>query len=384
MGHRANYAIIQRGSLSLYYSHWGARTVPADVFWGPLNAEFFIRDNPLTEAWLDTIFAEGGIALDKDRRRALFFDDGELLDTPEMQALFLSLAGRVWERDGWTLERGKDIVDMAEFCGLPRASVEPWVPPPAPVSLSELGTNYKEGLVCGLIGHTSSAGFEDRVCDFGLTAVLVNGPAFLAHIAGLPTLAQVRSGARGSQPLNALLESTKARFEDVTPTDLPEDAVWEKQIQAVTIGPRPYEQIDSFAWLNETAKTLEVVEPGDEPNLKLIAEAWPGWNVSLLSGGVREYFRRTGRPVPPELSPEAVEEELPPPPRSREECLAEIEHNVFRADETKKYLLKIARSFSQSAEPGSVIAPSFLDEVPATALAEHDRREIWSHLLAGL
>src|SRR5579871_917775 len=104
MGHRANYAIVEAGSVALYYSHWGAKTVPADVFWGPSSTESFIRANSPSDEWMDSTWAEGGIALDKNRRRALFFGDGELLDSPEMWSLFLSLAGRVWQGEGWTLE----------------------------------------------------------------------------------------------------------------------------------------------------------------------------------------------------------------------------------------------------------------------------------------
>lgn len=45
MGDRANYAIVERGKLSLYYSHWGALTVAEDIFWGPVRTEEFIRKN---------------------------------------------------------------------------------------------------------------------------------------------------------------------------------------------------------------------------------------------------------------------------------------------------------------------------------------------------
>lgn len=164
MGHRANYAIVEAGSLALFYSHWGAKTVPADVFWGPSSTESFIRANSLSDEWVDSTWAEGGIAVDKNRRRALFFGDGELLDSPERWSLFLSLAGRVWEREGWTLEAGRNQGDMAEFCGWLRSTVEPPDPVPNAFPLAKLGENYARGFVCALIGH-GTFGLEDRVLD---------------------------------------------------------------------------------------------------------------------------------------------------------------------------------------------------------------------------
>ena len=45
MGHRATYAIRESGTIELFYSHWGALSVPVDIFWGPEEAEAFIRAN---------------------------------------------------------------------------------------------------------------------------------------------------------------------------------------------------------------------------------------------------------------------------------------------------------------------------------------------------
>ena len=193
MGHRANYAIVEAGSVALYHSHWGAKTVAADCFWGPSSTESFIRSNSPSDEWMDSTWAEGGIALDKDRRRALFFSEGELLDSPEMWSLFLSLAGRVWEGEGWTLEAGRNQGDMAEFCGRLRSTVEPPDPVPSAFPLTKPGDNYARGFVCALIGHRTSIGFEDRVLDFDLSNTLLNGSALLPRLSELPTLEQVRA-----------------------------------------------------------------------------------------------------------------------------------------------------------------------------------------------
>jgi hypothetical protein len=35
MGDRASYAIRERGTIELFYGHWGSATLLADIFWGP-------------------------------------------------------------------------------------------------------------------------------------------------------------------------------------------------------------------------------------------------------------------------------------------------------------------------------------------------------------
>jgi hypothetical protein len=383
MGHRANYAIVEAGSVALYYSHWGAKTVPADVFWGPSSTESFIRANPLSDELMDSTWAEGGIALDKNRRRALFFGDGELLDSPEMWSLFLSLAGRVWEREGWTLEAGRNQGDMAEFCGRLRSTVEPADPVPNAFPLDRLGENYARGFVCALIGHTTSIGLEDRVLDFDLSKTLLNGLALLPRLSDLPTLDQVRARSHEWRPRKkTIFQRLKARFIDGAPPDLPSGAIWDKRAKGYTLPPSPYGQsISSFALQDETTMSLEVFDAYAMADMKWIREAWPGWAVGPLIGGIEGYFHRTGRTVPQDLTPAPLETEEAPV-RSRAECLAKIERHVFSSDKQKEHLLKVAQDFkARSKEPGTVFAPGFFEEVPKLALMEEERRRIWNSVV---
>jgi hypothetical protein len=384
MGHRANYVIIERGCAELYYSHWGAKTVPADIFWGPLATESFIRTNSRTEEWLDTTWAEGGIALDKDRRRALFFGDAELLDSPEMWGLFLSLASQVWAKYGWALEGGRDQADMAEFSGRPRSTVEPVPVSPRALPLAKLGENHARGIVCALIGHTSSGGFDDRVLDFDLARVLLNGPAFLSCLADLPTLDQLRvqsKKGRAVRNIKATLMRWKARLIGGAPPKLPAGAIWDKKTKGYTFSPEPYGRaITAFALLDEIIARLEIFDPYTATDLKWIRDAWPGWTVRPL-GGAESYFHQTGRGVPPDLTPQTIELEESPV-RSREECLAAIESHLFGAEEQKEHLSKVSQDFGdRHTEPGTVFAPGFFDEVPRLPLGERERREVWLDLL---
>jgi hypothetical protein len=348
MGQRANYVILERGSTLLYYSHWGGGTVPADAFWGPSSAESLIRTNSPADQWLPSPFAEGGIALDKDRRRAFFFGKAELLDSPEMWNLFLSLAGRVWAADGWSLEVGKNQEDMAEFCGKPRSSVRVEAPdvPPAAFPLTKFAGPSVRSHVCAFVAHKTAVGLEDRVVGLTLSGALLNGPAFLSLLAELPTLDEARA-----------------------------DAVERRDPRSV------FRSLRSFALLDETTMSLEVFDPFEARTLNWIAKAWPGWTVGPLAGGIEGYFRRTGRAVPQDIAPLPLAVEAAPR-RSRAECLARIERYVFGQDRTKKQLLKGTHEFRASHdEPGMVFAAGFLKEVPESPLAERDRREIWTKLV---
>jgi hypothetical protein len=298
-----------------------------------------------------------------------------------MWSLFLSLAGRVWARDGWNLDAGRSQGDMAEFCGVPRSTVEPPEVAPEAFSLNKLGENYDRGFVCALLGHKTSIGFEDRVLDFNLSNTLLNGPALLPRLATLPRLDQLRARAMQRRPEKTTFQRLKERFLDGAPRNLPPGAVWDKHIKGYTLPPPPYGQsIVSFALLDETLSALEVFERHAITNLKWVREVWPGWTVGSLIGGIEEYFRKTGRAVPPDLIPTPLEAEEVPI-RTRAECLAEIERHIFSGDKQKKHLLKVAEDVkARLNEPGTVFAPGFFEEVPKLPLAEQEHREIWTRL----
>lgn len=127
MGHRATYAIRENGKVSLYYSHWGALTVPEDVFWGPRFAEAFVRSNEHSDEWLDTTFAEGGIAMCKDTKRCAFFGGDRVGLGPEHE-LFVSLMRTLWK--GWSIEWVDDLRGVAECVGVAEDEVlAPFYPP---------------------------------------------------------------------------------------------------------------------------------------------------------------------------------------------------------------------------------------------------------------
>lgn len=115
MGHRSNYVIVEGTGFSLYYSHWGAITVPEDLFWGPHRAMNFVRHQKLCrpDGWLDQTWAEGGALIDPVGKRLLLFGGDEIGGEVPVRRLYLSLLEAVWGewRVDWANQGLADFVD---------------------------------------------------------------------------------------------------------------------------------------------------------------------------------------------------------------------------------------------------------------------------------
>jgi hypothetical protein len=137
MGDRANYVIRENGVNEMFYSHWGALTVAEDVFWGPDKVESFIRANKPCDHWLDSVWAEGGIALNKDSRR-LFYYSSEWPDEEDIRAVYEELLPKQWH--GWNVSRAYTWGDLAESVGVSRESVTAERDPPTCIDMDRLGS----------------------------------------------------------------------------------------------------------------------------------------------------------------------------------------------------------------------------------------------------
>jgi hypothetical protein len=76
VGQRANLLIVGADGYELFYTHWRANTLDADLFFGPDPALAFIRSQRSTAEgaeWLDETWAEGGAVLAPTRRELLWF-----------------------------------------------------------------------------------------------------------------------------------------------------------------------------------------------------------------------------------------------------------------------------------------------------------------------
>ncbi|OWA34030.1 hypothetical protein B9G55_17000 [Saccharibacillus sp. O16] len=120
MGHRANLVLVQEGTYELYYNHWGALTIPEDLFWGEQEAQRYIQmqKKVAPHEWLDDVWAEGGALMDLDRRRLMLFGGEDIKYDLPMQRLYLQLMASTWP--GWSVEWAYGgIITLANYAGYP-------------------------------------------------------------------------------------------------------------------------------------------------------------------------------------------------------------------------------------------------------------------------
>jgi hypothetical protein len=149
VGQRANIIVIQDGKYDLYYCHWCAVSLPADLFWGPEPAVAFARNQldarslgpeipmrrpdissrsvgeprePGAQGWLDDQWAEGGAVIDLDYRVLILFGGDDISCDVPLRRLYLELLRQVWS--GWEVRWAHlGILDLADYVGLPRKLV---------------------------------------------------------------------------------------------------------------------------------------------------------------------------------------------------------------------------------------------------------------------
>jgi hypothetical protein len=209
MGDRANYAIVHRGRVKVFYAHWGGPTVPRELAAGPLACERFIRTqrSERTNRLLEFSFMEGGIALDKDTRRALVFGGpGAVNYSPDVQARLLERLRPAWS--GWTLEWARRYAyDFVAFLGLDGARIETDYYSDYPVSWDQVATvdRYRGGLVARRIDDR----WDLRVTGVGIGQAIGHGQRLLAEFAALSPAADL--AADELQDMGALLFDEPAR-----------------------------------------------------------------------------------------------------------------------------------------------------------------------------
>jgi hypothetical protein len=100
MGSRAQYAIVQDGTLQLYYSQWGAHELELDLLPGPEPATRFARRQREQSSWMWELECEGACLIDHDERRLLLF--GHCGGDQSYRLAALATLARTWP--GWRVE----------------------------------------------------------------------------------------------------------------------------------------------------------------------------------------------------------------------------------------------------------------------------------------
>lgn len=127
MGNRANLVLVDQDGWQLRYSHWGGCRLLDALAAGPEMAKRYVLAQETVDWWTDELWADGGLVLDLNNRRLLFFGEELMCSMNERRAIFEVLA-IVWQgfSISWAFDgRG----EIAAYVGAsPRARDEPWTP----------------------------------------------------------------------------------------------------------------------------------------------------------------------------------------------------------------------------------------------------------------
>lgn len=353
MGDRANYAIRENGQVKLYYSHWGAVTVAEDVFWGPARTEAFIRGNEPATEWLDDVWAQGGIALDKDNRLLTYYYC-EWPDEEDLRRVYESLLEETWRASAWSVSRAPTWQAFAAAVGVAPDLVTAIPSGPGLITFEQLGQNLEQSFCCALLSVKTDQGCRDHAIDFLLPGLLMNGPPLIGRLPEVADLGQLRS---------AFLRRRK------------DDS-------AKTLG----DWIDEFCAIDVSRRALRISLPEHEKQwLPFLRDAWPGWELQLESGGALEHFAYMGRDVLEDLVPSPKPPAPIPPSRSYEEC-ARLIRDHLDGNEARKAAdfsgqIELIQKLNEKDEPVTV-APGFLDRVPTSQPGLLDRLKLALRLRA--
>ncbi len=188
MGHRCTLAIKEDNAVELFYGHWTGVELPEQLFWGPEYVEAYIRGHEAADFWMEDLFADGCVGLDKDQKLLLVHRGSGRLSKGTKSAYFYVLMRALWEEQGWRVQQVKQMAEIAVHMGYP-AEVAQWVPDPQePWPLETITDTLREDGWIGTLITTPSAKFG-AVAPWD--ALLANGPDLLAHLAHFP---QVEEG----------------------------------------------------------------------------------------------------------------------------------------------------------------------------------------------
>ncbi|HET9980070.1 MAG TPA: hypothetical protein VFQ32_06490 [Ktedonobacterales bacterium] len=335
MGARANYVIIEDGAIDIYYSHWGAMSVPAVVIDGPKATSDYIRDLSPFDRLMNDTWAEGGILLDADTHTLLFFGGKELPRRPDLRRLFLRAIRLTWPE--WLISWATHgVVDFAEYPGV-AAFLE--IDPASVRDTSEYAVEkpYPEAKIRNphrnpWIWAVITVAWDDgRVTDYTFDdfadGYLIHGPDLLGILRDCaPDILPREDGDGQHVPLGG-------GYIDVT-----EHVLW--------------------AWNDG---------PVSPTYIERLAHAWPGWRVAENLDGLTHQVRLSGRD--PALVAVPVEEAV----------ATLIKELASGLDDS--YPLKFAQKIqAQSAPDSTRFAPGFF-RVDNPGTPSEERRVHLAHLL---
>jgi hypothetical protein len=276
MGSRANYAIIERGVVELFWSRWGGQSVVDDLLAGPAGATAAIRpvagrnpppDDDLaavlrwkgpdrTDSLMDDVFCEGAALIDHDQRVLLAYQWLVGYD-----AFVDALVGLEAAWPGWQVRWAFDgIGDIAAHLGKDRLSVR-----------GETAPERDEAAFSGPERWTEVEDFEYLTCVLSVRREDGSLELYGSGI-GLSEMGQPAAAAFGALPTG---------FPALDCVKIPRTGI-HLDYRSHTAGVWSIDALEGFL---------------DDPQIH-----WPGWQWQLWGADVREHLARCdGRLVVPQL-----------------------------------------------------------------------------------
>lgn len=332
MGNRANYVLIEGGRPEIYFSRWGAPSIPAVLLSGPETTIAYVRALIPDDDLQDCVWAEGGVVLNLDRRELLFFGGGRIETTPYLRRPLLLALRACWP--GWSVEWARfGIADLALSLGWEVGKVlDTEFDDPKLLHSSDPLIHERAVRVAYELKHTKSIfsvqWSDGDVLDYWLApltdAALSLGPRLLELLKGLLT------------------------------TALPRE--WDANIPG------------SGAFVDATTQAIWTWDRGelDPRKLAAIARRWPGWHVDGHVEGLVRQVLLSGR------DPAAV---TLPEERAISELVEELTHDST-TDPASLYAAFTRSEQSPLLNQGEITFGKGFFSADTPPLSADERREI--------
>src|SRR5262249_30938330 len=123
MGHRCNLVVNRGGAVEVYYSHWGALSLLADLLRGPGAIGDWVTDCRRDQQLLDNVWSEGIALADFDEQLLLLNGGLAIQYILPVRLAYIEMARRSWP--GWRVEWAhRGVVDVAKHIGLQSSDLD--------------------------------------------------------------------------------------------------------------------------------------------------------------------------------------------------------------------------------------------------------------------
>lgn len=340
--------LIENGQKQIFYSQFGAITIPAVLLAGPEDTLKYILKLDTTDQLMNNVWAEGGILFNADERQMLFWGGDSIAAYPYLRRPLLKLLPALWQ--GWSIDWAiHGVADLAYALGW-----DVW---------KVLEDDFDD--TDFLQGHgavVTEAQLMDSLLADGAKSLITirrkNGEVRDYFFSAHPSLGEAFFSPEPYKMLS--LGPQLITFLDAQST-----------------APLPLEgseqEPDKGALIDEETYTLWVWDNELDPRYQeAIARRWPEWQVKGHVEGLIRHVQLSGRNATPLMLPtEQVNQKL----------LHELVD--FQGFDPDRLAYAIRQALPEEEQQNIKFAPGFFS-VNTPPLSAQERRLILEHLLSQL